>query len=51
MFQEHHLFSAGPGTKIHPRSSDLYSMTTTDIIWMLEISDHQTDEVHVNRHT
>jgi hypothetical protein len=51
MFQEHHLFSAGPGTEIRPRSSDLYSMTAGDIIRMLEISDHQTDEVHINRHT
>jgi hypothetical protein len=51
MFQEHHLFSTGPGTEIHPHSSDLYSMTAADIIQMLEISDHQTDEVHTNRHT
>jgi hypothetical protein len=51
MFQEHHLFSTGPGTEIHPCSSDLYSMTTVDIIRMLEISDHQTDEVHTNQHT
>jgi hypothetical protein len=50
-FQEHHLFSSGPGTELRPRSSDLYSMTAGDIIRMLEISDHQTDEVHVNRHT
>jgi hypothetical protein len=49
-FQEHHLFSAGPRTEIHLRSSDLYSMTAADIIWMLEISDHQTDEIHTNRH-
>jgi hypothetical protein len=45
-FQEHYLFSASPGTEIHPRSLDLYSMTAMDIIWMLEISDHQTDGVH-----
>jgi hypothetical protein len=51
MFQEHPLFSAGPGTEIRPRSSDLYSMTAADIIRMLEISDHQTDEVHNNQHT
>jgi hypothetical protein len=50
-FQEHHLFSAGPATELCPQLSDLYSMTTGDIIWMLEISDHQIDEVHVNRHT
>jgi hypothetical protein len=47
-FQEHHLFSAGPGTEIRPQSSDLYSMTAGDIIQMLEISDHQTDVIHVN---
>jgi hypothetical protein len=47
-FQEHHLFSAGPRTELCPCSSDLYSMTAVDIIRMLEISDHQTDEVHVN---
>jgi hypothetical protein len=51
MFQEHHLFSAGPGTEICPRSSNLYSMTAADIIRMLEISDHQTDGVHTNWHT
>jgi hypothetical protein len=51
MFQEHHLFSTGPRTEIRPRSLDLYSMTAGDIIRMLEISDHQTDEVHINRHT
>jgi hypothetical protein len=50
-FQEHHLFSAGPGTELCPRLLDLYSMTAGDIIRMLEISDHQTDEVHVNQHT
>jgi hypothetical protein len=50
-FQEHHLFSAGLGTEICLRSSDLYSMTAADIIRMLEISDHQTDEVHTNWHT
>jgi hypothetical protein len=51
MFQEHHLFSASPGTELRPWSSDLYSMTTGDIIQMLEISDHQMDEVHINWHT
>jgi hypothetical protein len=51
MFQEHHLFSTSPGTEIHLCSSDLYSMTTADINRMLEISDHQTNEVHTNRHT
>jgi hypothetical protein len=50
-FQEHHLFSAGPGTELCPWSSDLYSMTAGDIIRMLEISDHQMDEVHINQHT
>jgi hypothetical protein len=51
MFQEHHLFSAGPRTEIHLHLLDLYSMTAVDIIRMLEISDHQTDEIHVNWHT
>jgi hypothetical protein len=50
-FQEHHLFSTGPRTEIRPRSSDLYSMNTADVIRMLEISDHQTDGVHTNWHT
>jgi hypothetical protein len=51
MFQEHHLFSTSPGTEIRLCLSDLYSMTAADIIRMLEISDHQTDGVHTNRHT
>jgi hypothetical protein len=49
-FQEAVQFSKGPGTEIRPRSTDLYSMTAANIVQMIEISDHQTDAEHVQRH-
>jgi hypothetical protein len=51
IFQEHHNYSQGLGTELHPQSLDLNTMTAMDIIWIIEISDHQTEEIYINQHT
>jgi hypothetical protein len=50
VFQEYPTWSQGSSTKTCPRSSDIYTMNIIDIVRMLQISDHQAEEIHAQGH-